>query len=368
MRTHTLVAAALVATAAIATAPSTSTAAGSVAAAGSSPRDPHVVTLADGLVGPLRIAVRDNGAIFYSENFAGALHLRGPGGRDRVVFRAKKPGHEVGAVSDDHGRVRFAVSGNNTALLKAFGPRGNARTIADLGKFEQQDNPDAGVTYGFVGLSDSCAEQLPPQVGPAQYTGIVDAHPYATVLRGRTTYVADAAGNDIVKVSRSGKVSAAAVLPPVPTKITASGAEASGLPPCTVGKTYRFEAVPTDLEEGPGAWLYATCLPGGPEDPSLGARGVVVKVNPRTGKVVTIARGLLSPTGLAVAGNGDLYVAELFGGRIVKIKAGTQKVRTVLEAALPGEVELDGGSLLATTDVFPPEQGAPDGKVVRIRG
>ena len=50
--------------------------------------------------------------------------------------------------------------------------------------------------------------------------------------------------------------------------------------------------------------------------------GRVLKIDPATGKVSTVVGGLLSPTGVAVASNGDIYVAQLFRGVISKIKAG----------------------------------------------
>jgi sugar lactone lactonase YvrE len=62
--------------------------------------------------------------------------------------------------------------------------------------------------------------------------------------------------------------------------------------------------------------LYVTLLPGGPEDPSLGARGAVYSVNARTGDVAFVACGFLGATGLALGPDGTIYVAELFGNRI----------------------------------------------------
>ena len=79
-------------------------------------------------------------------------------------------------------------------------------------------------------------------------------------------------------------------------------AEAFGLPSCAVGHKYAFEAVPTDIEVGPDGKLYVTSLPGGPEDPALGAQGRVLRIKATGGKPRTIVRGLVSPTGIAVAG------------------------------------------------------------------
>ena len=91
-------------------------------------------------------------------------------------------------------------------------------------------NPDKNVRYGFRGISDSCAAQLPAELGPATYTGIVDSHPYAVAVeRDGTSFVADAAGNDIVAVDPRGSIRTVAVLPPSPTKVTAEAAGALGM-------------------------------------------------------------------------------------------------------------------------------------------
>lgn len=49
---------------------------------------------------------------------------------------------------------------------------------------------------------------------------------------------------------------------------------------CVVGHEYAFEPMPTDVEIGPDGWLYVSSFPGGPEDPSLGARGAIFRINP----------------------------------------------------------------------------------------
>jgi glucose/arabinose dehydrogenase len=151
----------------------------------------------------------------------------------------------------------------------------------------------------------------------------------------------------------------------VKVKITKGAAEANGLPACTVGKKFALEAVPTDIEVGPDGQLYVTSLPGGPEDGSLGLNGRVLKVNPATGQVSTVADGLLSPTGVAVASNGDVYVAQLFKGVISKIKAGKHKARTYLRVPFPAAVEVTPTGLLATINALPMGE-KPKGKVVTI--
>jgi hypothetical protein len=327
---------------------------------------PHVTTLATGLVGPLSLAVARDGTRYFTQNFASLLTKQEPGQEPEVIY-ANTDGFEVGAVSESRGIVRFALSKfQRRGVLMALGRHGAPYPIANLGTFEKKNNPDKKNTYGFRGLSDACAAQVPEQMGPASYKGIVETHPYATLTVGRTTYVADAAANAIFAVGRRGKVSTAAVLPPTWVTISAENAEAFGFPACVAGHKYGFEPVPTDIEQGPDGMLYVTSLPGGPEDGSAGANGRVYRVNPHRGKVTKAVTGLVSATGLAVAKNGDIYVSQLFAGLISVAKAGHSTAHPFVKVPLPGDLELTSNGLFATVNVLPGEDGPPDGHLVRI--
>jgi hypothetical protein len=317
--------------------------------------DPPTV-LARGQMGPLSLDVSPRGTVWYSQNFAGLLMRIRPGGEPRVVGEAAG---ELGGVSVKKGVVTY-VTTSPAGRTKLMVRRPNGRTVAlaNLSRYERNKNPDAGQTYGVDDLPPSC--EWPQDLGPATYTGIVESHPYATVTIGRARYVADAAANAILKVGPGGKVTTAAVLPPQPAEITAEGAEANGIPDCAVGHVYDFEAVSTDVERGRNGKLYVTLLPGGPEDPSLGARASVLRVDRSTGTSVVVAEGLLSATGVTVAPNGDLYVAQLFRNRISRIPAGEHQAVFWRKTALPGDVEFAAGRVWTTRKVL----GA--GQVVRF--
>ena len=244
---------------------------------------------------------------------------------------------------------------------------GKPTTLADLGKYEATKNPDKAVTYGLQGATPECAAQWPvEEAGPPTYTGIVDSHPYATYTTDKGVYVAEAAGNGILWVGNDGKIKTVALLPPTPVTITAEAAEAIGIPACAVGLEYWFEPVPTDVELGPDGWLYVCSLPGGPEDGSLGAQGRVYKVNPKSGKVKLVADGFISTVDVAVASNGDIYVAELFTGAIKRIKAGSTKAKPFAQLTMVGAIELGKGYLYATDKALIGEEN-PKGMVVRIK-
>ncbi|GAA1721674.1 ScyD/ScyE family protein [Isoptericola hypogeus] len=351
------------------------------------PRPPEVTDLATGLDTPLSVAAGPHGTTYVTQNFTGTITAVDRRGNTSTVHGTQP--HEIfgpaeaGALSV-HGRTltfaETAISGTEeapvfstpikTLRLDGHGrPVGTARTVTDLSVYEAERNPDGDVTYGFRETDQECLDLMPEDGMPILYTGIVESHPYATTHAWGTTFVADAAMNAIVSVSDRGRVRAVAVLPPQPTDITAEAAASNGLPDCAVGETYWFEPVPTDVEVGPWGQLYVTTLPGGPEDPSLGARGAVYRVNPLTGSVREVADGFFAATGLAVSPWGDIYVAELFGGRISKVTHG--EPRTLLEVGLPAAVEWHDGDLLATIEIAdlaaPPDEPPPAvGRLVEI--
>lgn len=347
------------------------------------PSAPAQTPLADGLLTPLSLAVSKDGATrYFSQNFGGVLMKQTKGAAPAPVY-TREDGSEVGAVSLRENSVRFAITGNDapmesrTSLRAALegGPfaklmglklDGTPYGIANLSAYEEAKNPDGNVTYGFTEpLPEGCT--LPEEAPPASYTGIVESHPYATTQDSNgNTYVADAAANAIFKVTKAGVITTVAVLPAKKVWISSAFADQMGLPECTVGRAYKVEPVPTDVEFGNDGKLYVTTLPGGAEDDSLGANGSVYRVTVSTGKILKVAGGLLTPTGLAVTPAGDLLVTEIFGGRIVRVPlgSGSAQLQTFVAADLPGDIEYNKYGMFATIDVLPGE-GGPDGKVVR---
>ena len=201
----------------------------------------------------------------------------------------------------------------------------------------------------------------------ARYKGIVDSHAYSVARYKKKWVVADAGGNDLLWVTNRGKISTLAVLPSQPLKITKEIAKTLELPDCVIGVTYKYEAVPTDVEVGRDGYLYVTTLPGGPEDPSLGARGKVYRVNPHNGHIKLVASGFSGATNLALGKHGKIFVAELFGGQISVVKHG--KAHKYL--SLPGVVAVEtdrSGALWAATlgNEDPPAPGTLV-KIIKVR-
>ena len=343
--------------------------------------------VAGGLVSPLHLAVGTGKSLYVTQDFAATLSRIGRDGDVEDIYAKGVEGWDVAGV-ETRGATTFFLESTGAGLgdpaklegyLKAVGPGGDVRTIADLAEYERKYNPDGNQKYGFApGTSAACLAETTPPEGeggpPPQYKGVVDSHPYATAVQGNTAYVADAGMNAILRVNiRTGEISTLAVLPPRPFTIPAEAAEELMAPSCA-GFTYAFEFVPTDVEIGPDGWLYVTSLPGGPESEALGHRGAIFKVNPWTGATRLWVDYILSPTGLAVANTGDVYVASLFGNEILKFHAWKGHRTQFLKVNQPADVEIQGRTLYATIDALPgppagpgaaPPAGPPAGKVIK---
>jgi len=303
--------------------------------------EPTVLT--DEVLGPFNIAV-DDGGVYVADGFTSTIsRIRSTGLETKAT--GPDPGDVAGLAFNRSGDTMAYTTtsyenGTSTLTIK----HGDTTEVVDLSAFESNRNPDKRNEYGINNASQCVKDALGEF---AEYTGIVESHPYAVTAWKDGWIVADAAGNDLLEVDEDGDVSVLAVLPTQPEKITQEMADHEGLPSCVVGETYRFEPVPTDVEWGPDGKLYVTTLPGGPEDPSFGDRGSVYKVDPSSGDTDRIATGFAGATNLAVAPGGKIYVAELFGGQISTIKDGKPHAWMSLEGALA--VEYSDGHLYAST-------------------
>jgi hypothetical protein len=334
------------------------------AGAGSDPEHAMPRTLAEGLAGPLSLTVTyDEKTVLVTQNFAGILS-RVNSDRSTTPLYQGAEGRSVGGVETRHGTRYFienagAGEGDPAALkgwLKSLEPDGDVHDLADLASYEREKNPDGAQHYGFGSeVPDACLAEW-PAFPPARYQGGLDSNPYAVAINGDKAYVADAGANAILEVDiDTGDIDTLAVLPSRPAVIPAGtripvdmAGNTVEVPACVVGHEYAFEPVPTDLEFGPDGRLYVTSLPGGPEDPSLGARGAVFRVNPSTGSVKVWAEDLLSPTGLAIADDGDVYVASMFGNEIIEIDDSGSDRKQFLAVDGPAAVEIRGKTLYAT--------------------
>jgi glucose/arabinose dehydrogenase len=225
------------------------------------------------------------------------------------------------------GQMNALPEGRETrSLLVRIGPGGAVETVADLGRFERESNPDAT---------------------------IADSNPFGlTVGPDGNLYVAEAGGNDLLKVTPAGQIGVAHVWRdnPVPTAVAFGPAGEAYVGflsgnPFTVGSA-RVDrvsdggaavAVPNltmvvDLAFGPDGVLYvlefAAQWSREPPPPRYREQsGRILRVTP-TGNQVVVG-GLNFPTKMAFGPDGALYVTN--NGSFVPPNSGE-----VLRVTLPG--------------------------------
>jgi hypothetical protein len=360
--------AAILAAAATGAAVTLSPATASAASAGGTHHSPSVRTLDTSVVAPYQLDYA-RGSLYVADGGTSTVSRLTRSGL-RTVVNGPAGGEVAGVAVNRRGDIAYTSSvfgeqGATSTKLTIKRKHGGTVT-ADLLAYEQAHNPDAGVHYGIDNPTE-CQQQAFEPFGGASSTGLVDSHPYAVAPLGRSGWVvADAGGNDLLKVDRHGRISTLAVLPRQPAEITAEAAAGLGLPDCVVGAVYNFDPVPTDVEVSRHG-LIVSLLPGGPEDPSLGARGSVYRVNPWSGRAHRIAGGFLGATNVAVAPHGRIFVAELFAGRVSVIDHGRVKPYVDLPSAL--SLTWGRGTLYAGTLAPTDEEGNPSGtgSLVAIR-
>ncbi len=334
----------------------------------SSPPEPEVVS--DALAAPFNLEVDRHRVLVADGGLSSVSKVNRDGSLTTIVADV------VGAsgVATSRGRLAYTSTTTNEETFEntasSLTITGWGRTfVADTLAYEKKKNPDQVNSYGIDNPTqcqiDAFAAHASEGFPPASYTGLVDSHAYSVTSYGHGWVVADAGGNDLLFVDSQGRIRRNIVMPPQPSVITAEAAQAFGLDDCVVGATYKWEPVPTDVEVGKNGQLFVTTLPGGPEDDSLGARGAVYRVNPWTGKATRVASGFLGATNLALGDRGDIYVAELFAGKVSVVKG--RSVSTYVE--LPGVVAVESGrdgSLWAAT--LGNEDPPAPGTVVKLRG
>lgn len=174
--------------------------------------------------------------------------------------------------------------------------KGENRVIADLFAFEQEHNPDGA--------------------------DLIDSNPFDVhSLGGQSALVADAAGNDLLKIDNRGNIDVLAVFPvePVSTANIKSlvGCPDSGAELCALPPMIPTQAVPTSIAEGPDGSYYVGELKGFPAPAgesniwriSPGASGAMCGTD--AGCVKAFDGGFTSIIDMAFDNKGNLYVAEL---------------------------------------------------------
>src|SRR4051812_22539823 len=155
---------------------------------------------------PFQVAVR-GGTVWWTDGAKGVI-TRLRNGHKTVVAHTAADGVAVSG-----NKLAYSVTGESKgkpfSRLVIRRP-GHTAKVVNLRHFEATHNPDGKVHYGILKNYSTCAADFfnSQQPGSARYTGIVDSHPYQLeALPNGAWAVAEAAGNEILRVSRSGHVS-----------------------------------------------------------------------------------------------------------------------------------------------------------------
>jgi DNA-binding beta-propeller fold protein YncE len=218
------------------------------------------------------------------------------------------------------------------------------RAVADFPRFEEANNPDGGAG--------------------AQPGAEIDSNPNGLLVRkGGTQLVADAGGNDLLKVDRKGRISLVAVFP------TQLAPNPFPPPPAEL----ETQAVPTSVVKGPDGAYYVGQLTGFPFPP----RGAsVFRVRP--GRAPTVfAGGFTNIIDIAFDKRGRLYVLEIATnglantpenelpvGRLVRVERDGSRTTLASEGLnAPGGFVLGHGAAYITNNSILSDAG----QVVKVR-
>jgi hypothetical protein len=203
-------------------------------------------------------------------------------GPSDVSFAAGSTGYlTVGLGANPSVRGQLPAAAARMAGLFRMGRGGRLTRIADLGAFEATANPDA-----------------------AQPGATVDTNPNSVdATNPRRIVVADAGGNDLVRVTPAGRASVLATFP----FTSAPAPDVAGAPPATPGTTIPVQPVPTSVVRGRDGAYYVGELTGFP----FPARAARVWRVPVAGTPTVFAKGLTQVTDVAFGPDRSLYVLEI---------------------------------------------------------
>jgi hypothetical protein len=340
----------------------------------------RLVPVVEDLNGPRGVAVGPGGRVVYAE---------ADGSFSQVITRGRHAGSvkQLGTVPQQFLAPAVAVGrrgqvflltvggepGTGGATLYRWTRAKGVQAVADIAAYQQTDpDPDD-------------LEELPEE-----------SNPYGVAaLRDGSALVADAAGNDLLRVFPNGRIVTVARLKPrvveVPEELPDEDPEGNPLPPA--GTPLPSEAVATSVTVGADGYYYVGELRGFPATPGTSqvwriAPGSVNAVcdpeAPRKGACRRHADGFTSIVDLAAGRHGSLYVLELVkqswlqwelglvdppvGGLFRIRKRGRSPQELVPDQlVLPGGVDVGkNGAVYVTWPIFGPPEGSP-GVLARVR-
>ena len=265
----------------------------------------RVVVLLDGLSSPKGLAA-GKGALFVGQGWAGP-----PGPVLAYALTGKGRG-SAADITDPIGVVDIAGTrdgagwaiGSDGHLYRQASQGGAVEDVFDIGAYQAID-------------IDPTDKDDPPNPG--------ESNPNGLTAIGNDVLIADAAGNDVLRVNKDGDAVTVArwTNELVGTDMTGI----PGLPPLLPA-----EAVPTTVTIGPDGWAYVGQLVGFPGKPGSAhiwrvnpnAQGALCSVNAPNADCAVWKSGFTSIFDIAFAPNGKLYVYEIAPGGWLTFEEGFQ--------------------------------------------
>lgn len=290
-------------------------------------------------------------------------------GEIRTLHEVETNTNIQGVQSIGTGNAFFTTGGSDLAedgeLYRIS--NGKLRMVADLGKFEQENDPDA-----FEGLqwkNQLCEEEGEFSAGPQN-------NPFkVTALDGGTALIGDAAGNTILQATTSGHIDYKAILTP---PLNENGEfmvlfEHDGL-------TCYVQPVATSVAVGPDGYIYAGELIGAvPDGLPIGlsrvwkfpadAKNLVCSELNGSENCHLLIDGLTSIIDLEISPDGLLYVVEYdenswlapfifteFSGTISAYDLQGNLIKTATDLELPSAITFDkkGNLWVLEKNIFGP--------------
>lgn len=186
------------------------------------------------------LATAPNGAIIVADAGFGILSLDG---RSQIPFAGVSDIEPIGTNSMWALRGLTGQPGDDTGQALYRISKGNQKMIADLFSFEEENNPDGAA--------------------------LIDSNPFDVhSLGGSSALVADAAGNDLLKIDNRGNIEVVAIFPEEVVS-TANAKSLFGCPAgppdiCDLPDNIPAQAVPTSIAVGPDGSYYVGELKGFP--------------------------------------------------------------------------------------------------------
>lgn len=335
-----------------------------------------VTKIADGLDGPRGVASLSRNATLVSQTdgtFSLVLQRKHRSAKVIKLGSVPNTGFAPGLAVGPHHTVYLLTgqgdpsAGANTLYRWRFGWH-SPKKVANIAAYQTTD-PDP---YNLADAPD-------------------ESNPYGiAALRDGSVLVADAAGNDLLRVWSNGKVRTVARLKPrvvpVPDGLPPTDPDGNPLPPA--GTMLPSEAVATSVTVGPDGYWYVGELRGFPATPGTSqiwrirpgsVNAVCDPDHARHGRCTRYADGLTSIVDLSADHHGNLYALSLSKMSWLQMELGTpgsdigglfrigrhgHRITELARNKLtqPGGVDLgDDGSAYVTGPVFGP------GSLLRIR-